>query len=86
MNTPTAQEFLKAYATWSTQDSPDTMTTVIDISDCLEAMIEFAKLHVEAALEAAALEAHTKLVPFTDNEQQVDKESILTAYPLTNIK
>ena len=50
-----------------------------------EAMIEFTKLHVEAALKAAASDAHTKDVPYTD-DVEVDKESILNAYPLENIK
>ena len=48
-------------------------------------MIEFAKLHVEAALKAAASEAHTKDVPFTD-DVEVDQKSILNSYPLGNIK
>ena len=69
-----------------------------------EAMIEFAKLHVEAALEAAseraelaAYEALWELPEeFTEPEKYVrddlgnitaiDVQSILKAYPLTNIK
>jgi len=47
--------------------------------------IEFAKLHVEAALKAASEDAHTKDVPYTD-DVEVDKDSILNAYPLENIK
>ena len=39
-------------------------------------MIEFAKLHVEAALNAAC----------TSDGYEIDEESILNAYPLTNIK
>ena len=59
------------------------------------AMIEFAKLHVEAALKAASEKAKT----FKNDEVMggdgrylrhgyidVDKESILSAYPLENIK
>lgn len=38
--------------------------------------IEFAKLHVEAALNAAC----------TSDGYEIDEESILNAYPLTNIK
>lgn len=74
MKTLTAEEFMHANL------------EAMDNVDVERVMIEFAKLHVGAALEAAASDAHTTLVPFTDNEQQVDKESILTAYPLTNIK
>jgi len=49
------------------------------------AMIEFAKLHVEAALKAASKEAYTKDVPFSD-DVEVDSNSILNSYPLENIK
>ena len=48
-------------------------------------MIEFAKLHVEAALKSAASDAHTKDVPFSD-DVEVDQKSILNSYPLENIK
>ena len=48
-------------------------------------MIEFAKLHVEAALKNAALEAHTRDIPYTD-DVEVDEDSILMSYPLENIK
>jgi hypothetical protein len=42
----TAEEFLKQYELGNTGK--------IDIEDAKEAVIEFAKLHVEAALKAAA--------------------------------
>lgn len=64
--------------------------------------IEFAKLHVEAALKAAARNAHVfgkwgkesvclKGVAVRDEDGdfinvEIDKTSILTAYPETNIK
>jgi len=59
-------------------------------NDCKEdvktAMIEFAKLHVEAALKNAS----EKSTVIRDEEfytiSHVDKDSILNAYPLTNIK
>ena len=49
-----------------------------------ESMIEFAKLHVEAALE----EANRKVIVtyYYDEGIRVNKDSILNAYPLTNIK
>ena len=48
--------------------------------DALEAMIEFAKLHVEAALkEAKNLLKDGYVTP-------QDEQDILNAYPLTNIK
>jgi hypothetical protein len=51
----------------------------------LDAMIEFAKLHVEAALKAASEKAKIdKSVTF--GWEKVDRPSILKSYPLENIK
>ena len=55
--------------------------------DAMEAMIEFAKLHVEAALKAASENSELE----GDEESNFDyicinKQSILNAYPLENIK
>ena len=49
-----------------------------------KAMIEFAKLHVEAALK----EANRKVIVtyYYDEGIRVNKDSILNAYPLENIK
>lgn len=49
----------------------------------VEQMIEFAKLHVQAALESAA-----EKLPYDDrlNQDMLVKQSILNAYPLDNIK
>jgi hypothetical protein len=56
-------------------------------------MIQFAKLHVEAALKDASQKVKTKQgwwqdnnIPFGTSYTEVDKESILNAYSLTNIK
>lgn len=60
-------------------------------------MINFAKLHVEVALEKAYHNAELKektkgdmLICYTFDEMEgayvLDKDSILNAYPLTNIK
>ncbi len=57
-----------------------------------EVMIEFAKFHVQKALEQASKEAIAQaLYPNLalmdqDNSIWVEKESILNAYPLENIK
>lgn len=69
---PTAEEFLY-------ENDMRKLTTT--------AMIEFAKLHVEAALKAASEDAEGVdedgyYVP----NSSIDKQSILQAYPLTNIK
>ena len=68
--------------------------------DALEAMIEFAKLHVEEALKQAFNNSEMRVSEndisehpsFTDNYDDgfvtitISKESILNAYPLENIK
>ena len=56
-----------------------------------EAMIEFAKMHVQEALRLASVEAeveHELSNPYDPNSeyQIVNKDSILNAYPLENIK
>lgn len=53
--------------------------------------IQFAKLHVEAALKEASEKAkiHSEQIITLGGrryEESVDKDSILNAYPLTNIK
>ena len=65
-----------------------------EIMDCLngsiepditQAMIKFAKMHVEAALK----EASENAIVYADEggySEFVDEQSILNAYPLTNIK
>ena len=55
--------------------------------DVVKKAIEFAKLHVEAALKAASEEADY----ITDGQEHItdvwiDKDSILKSYPLDNIK
>jgi hypothetical protein len=89
MNIPTAEEFLDAKSDY--MYSP---TTTIDI------MIEFAKLHVEAALKEASESRCIKMLEKTWYEYSlepdttilarinitVNKDSILNSYPLTNIK
>lgn len=78
---PTAEEFFDSS---SLKISNDTEYKYIQ-KVIKEKAIEFAKLHVEAALKAASEDAHTKDVPYTD-DVEVDKDSILSAYPLENIK
>jgi len=56
----------------------------------IEAMVEFAKLHVQAALEAASkvplLEYNVEYNESLFTKPESDTEGILNAYPLTNIK
>jgi hypothetical protein len=79
---PTAEEFLNTF----NRKVNDTLEQGVQ-----EAMIEFAKLHVEAALKAAATNGEVKeeLGNPYDTESKyyvVDEQSIIKAYPLTNIK
>jgi hypothetical protein len=77
MNTlPTAEEYWK-------KRSPVTLGVPYDI------MIGFAKLHVQEALKAAAKQAKVSGGTATAkmvNGTIADKFSILSAYPLNNIK
>ncbi len=75
---PTAEEFfkIKKCRVFSNGEVKD-----ITISDILE----FTKLHVEAALK----EASENAIVYADEggySEFVDEQSILNAYPLTNIK
>lgn len=93
-NIPTAEEF-----------ALETMQGT-DLQEIERALINFAKLHVEAALKAASEKAqmvgetqhdnnapdvHSDFVYVVNSNgadygYTVDKDSILEAYPLTNIK
>ena len=83
MKIPTAEEFLKR------EDLP---TDILSGDDINYAMIEFAKLHVEAALKAADEKAEVEEIwdnpinPSMGISYGVDKDSILNSYPLENIK
>jgi len=82
---PTAEEILEKYNKKFEEEG-----IVYDLS---KPMIEFAKLHVEAALKAASEKVKTKTVEEYisksgeyEYSQYPDKDSILNAYPLTLIK
>jgi hypothetical protein len=75
---PTAETFLQDLQHEYEETGEYKMYFAIDIPNKL---IEFAKLHVEAALKEASENAMG--LHCTD---YIDKESILNSYPLTNIK
>ena len=75
MNVPTAEEFLIR------ENLPIDILSGDDINF---AMIEFAKLHVEAALKEASEKAEWK--GYTLAAVEICNYSILDAYPLENIK
>ena len=75
---PTAEEMIKR--------GTGNFLHCTDYDDAIEAMIEFAKLHVEAALNEV-----TEKLYFRDSDGHVirSEESnklVLKVYPLTNIK
>ena len=67
---PTAEEFYK-----------QTTGCIINHGDVKTAMIEFAKLHVEAALKEAEIAGQNNW----GNSKKM-KDAILNSYPLENIK
>ena len=77
MDITTAEEFIKNFHRQEGHTFEQTVP---------QAMIEFAKLHVESALKNAS----EKSTVIRDEEfytiSHVNKNSILNAYPLTNIK
>jgi hypothetical protein len=79
-STPTAKEFLN-------RDESGVFNEI----DITQAMIGFAKLHVEAALKEASKKARTENIWEGNTGSEycdtvVDRKSILSSYPLENIK
>lgn len=81
---PTAEEFIKNLDVVYVNKLSEN-----EIAEITFQMVKFAKLHVEAALEAASENAEAIdgwSTPFSGNSASVDKDSILNAYPEENIK
>ena len=87
-NLPTAEEFLQEHHQISHFYSDKEEQMVCFSSDVQKAMIEFAKLHVKAALEKASEDAEVEEWAELngDTGTRVDKKSILNAYPDENVK
>lgn len=82
-NIPTAEEFLQCC------DLPEETATIGGMVKSSLILIEFAQLHVEAALKAASenVELDSDYNPRRDEvEYFVKKSSILNAYPKTLIQ
>ena len=77
---PTAEEFFK-----NRREGEETEMYSFTVG-YREDMIEFAKLHCEAALKAASENADTLKGEVYASKGCINKESILNAYPLNNIK
>lgn len=73
---PTAEEFCKNYTR---------LRSAMAIQDLIECMNEYAKLHVKAALEAAAenvcMEHEEGSVINPEGDWYINKKSILNSYP-----
>lgn len=82
---PTAEEFLQDHHQISHFYDDKTNNMVCFSDDVQKAMIEFAKLHLEAQQKAILKNAKTRLVNFWGGEV-IDKNSILNSYPLDKIK
>lgn len=75
-NIPTTEEIMIPYFLCDNEDK-----------DLIKsAMVEFAVIHVEAALKSASENAEMKWVKYTEHDYEIDKDSILNSYPLSNIK
>jgi len=55
-----------------------------DPEDIIEGFKKFAEYHVQKALKEASENAYVDVIDY--NNYEVDKKSILNAYPLENIK
>lgn len=96
-NIPTAAEFIRGEIKYARLPVSSDLTEIFTDNDWYLHMKEFAKLHVKAALEAAAY-THSQIrispVTFKDlhgyhslsENVDIEKKIILNAYPETNIK
>ncbi len=78
MDIPTAEEFLENYRGTVLQQAKDN----VRMKTPQEALIEFTTFHVQAALKAVSELEETN----GTHGYKIYPESILNAYPLTNIK
>lgn len=90
---PTVEEFISQYLDVDVdfvESMREQMSKLkgFDFNNIPDLMIEFAKLHVEAALKAAAEKGQVDFEPedYDGSTAHINKESILSAYPLTNIQ
>ena len=81
---PTAKEFIDMHPGVNTYYNIYEHESVVERGGAERAMIEFAKIHVKAALKETSEKAEVNVTNYNDYE--VDKNSILNAYPLENIK
>lgn len=87
---PTAEDFIDMHPKINTYWDEKQQEGTVQRDGAELGMIEFAKLHVEAALKAASVSAEIENCgnPYdpSDDSKCVSETSILNAYPLDNIK
>ncbi len=93
---PTAENFLQknSFEIYNENSNfGNNMDKVILLSDAIDLCKKFAKLHIDACKEEIANNAKTKSDWYQSNDcpdgfsyEVVDRDSILNAYPKTNIK
>jgi hypothetical protein len=85
MNIPTAEEFLEDFDYKNQELGTDINYPMIE-----RCMVEFAKLHVEAALKEASENVDMNKEYYESLQEGsnggIDMETILSAYPFENIK
>lgn len=79
-NNPTAEEFFKKSKNIDYRRFDEITQHFLELD-----LIEFAKMHVTEALKQASENVEFNPIPYT-NDYEVDKQSILNAYPLDQIK
>jgi hypothetical protein len=79
MSVPTAEEILnKKFSE---------LKSSFDLNDVKDCMVEFAKLHVEAALKEASVKTYKASIGHGNvYHTESAKDSILNSYPLDKIK
>jgi hypothetical protein len=82
---PTAKEIILKHCNTKTNDYGTFFSSISD-SQCINAMIEFTKLHVEQALKEA-LESIPCLGSSSDIASYEEvRDAVLNSYPIENIK
>jgi hypothetical protein len=80
----TAEDFIQEHLEISHFYDDKTNRMVCFSEDVQQVMIEFAKLHVQSALESASENVETNYY-YVENDP-INKESIINSYPLDLIK
>lgn len=78
-----ADDILDKYSCWVSQISDNSAELVMSIEDCKDAMIAFAKLHVQAAVKNINAVKYDRISD--DVIDELTEETLKNFYPLNNI-